>query len=590
MTQPLVLSPEQLAQLQQDRAAEDARVASYFSAPAPVASVPSTQSIDLGAQAFGAPPPAPAPAQPIGPPPPPPAGAGAFQAQLDSALGTAKTAPLVDPVTRAPEWDPASINPKAISFAPPGAAPQPPPMGPTAADDAAFQAKMAQVTAAPAAPPPRPVARGGGAPANPDPYGIRAAQRGMVGAFDAREDALRRASAAEQDKAVMIGDHAAEIARRRTEDAAIQQMEAQTAADDFGARMTELERQLDDVQTKKLNPHRLMDDSPGLGFLAVIGGAIGGAYEGLTGKDNPFMKQLNIMIDRQMAADERNLDAESKGVGQKMNLLAQQRAIFHDTEAAKMAAQALYYQAAQDEIQAEAARYDTPIHQARADDAVAQIEMQKQDLLAKIAEHNRALAMQGAASQFARQKEVQATYRDVYDKVLAQTQNPALAEQEARRQIGVIYSPGAVGERSAAPMTRDPVSLVPKDQRTEAVKELTAYSNKDKVVSAIGKSFQQWRDTSTASPRQLASTRSAISGTIMANVPGIRSDVDFKEIVEPNLPERGDSEETLRLKEATIRNFVESKVTTPILDAHAPGWRAPTKDEQRASLGLKPVR
>ena len=159
-----------------------------------------------------------------------------------------------------------------------------------------------------------------------------------------------------------------------------------------------------------------------------------------------------------------------------------------------------------------------------------------------------------------------------FDKVLGATGNPAMAETEARRQVGVVFNPGAVQPRTAQPAA-DPLSLVPKEQRSEALKEFQSHANKDKVVSAISKSFQDWRDTSVTSPARLNSTRSAISGTIMANVPGIRSDVDFKEIVEPNLPSHLDSEETLRHKEATIRQFVESKTTTPILDAHAPGWR-----------------
>lgn len=559
---------------------EQARISAYWGATPANSSIPGAAPppIDLGAQAFGGPPPAPPP------PAPSPVAPGAFnvpapipqdfQAKLDAALGPPKPVPqLVDPVTRAPEWDPSSINPKTVSFAPPGQpASAAKPLGPTPEDDAAFAAMTARVSA------PKPATPAGPGVAkvavNPDPYGIRAAQRGRVGAIDAREDAMRRASAAEQDKAVLVGDHTAELARRRAEDASIAQMEQQYAAEHFEASMTELQRQMDDVAAKKIDPKRLMKETPGLGFLAVIGGAIGGLYQGLSRSgENPFMKELNLMIDRDISAQEREIDQANRGVGQQAGLLAQQRALFQDTQAAKMAAKALYYQAAQDELAAEAARYDSPIYQARADDAIAQLEGSKQELLQSIGEANQRAAMAAANQRFARDKEVQALYRDVYDKVLTATGgNVAMAEAEAIRQVGRIYAPGTVGQRT--PQTSaDPIAMVPKEQRTEAVKEFQAYANKDKVIGAIGSSFQAWRDTSTLSPRQLDSTRSAIAGTIMSNVPGIRSDVDFKEIVEPNLPARGDTEETLRLKEATIRNFVESKTVTPILDAHAPGWR-----------------
>jgi hypothetical protein len=427
------------------------------------------------------------------------------------------------------------------------------------------------------------------APANPDPWGIRSAQRGMVGAFDAREDAARRLSAAEQDKAVMVGDHTAELARRRTEDATIAQAEQQYAAEHFETQMTELQRQMDDVAAKKIDPKRLMKETPGLGFLAVIGGAIGGFYQGLSRSgENPFMKELNLMIDRDISAQEREIDQANKNVGQQAGLLAQQRALFQDTQAAKMAAKALYYQSAQDELMAEAARYDSPIYQARADDAVAQLEGAKQELLKNIGEANQRAAMAAAGQRYARDKEVQALYRDVYDKVLQATGNVAIAETEARRQIGVVYAPGSVGDRGA-PTTPDPISLVPKDQRSEAVKEFTAHANKDKVLNAVQKSFGTWRTTGVTSPRQLSAVKANITGTIMANVPGIRSDLDMTAIVEPSLPALGDSEETLRMKEQTIRNFVESKTVTPILDAHAPGWRNPSIDEQRASFGARKV-
>jgi hypothetical protein len=546
-------------------------------APAPAAPPP---ALDLGAMAFGGAP-KPPPALVGAPPPvpaPPPAPNNApipqdFQAKLDAALGPPRPAPgVMDPVTRAPEWDPSTINPKTIQFAPPGQpAAAAAPIGPTASDDAEFQRAMAKLGGTPKPTPataPRPAGK-----ANPDPFGIRAAQKGLLDTYDTRANALRQIQSAEADKAAVVGDHRAELARRHSEDASIAGMEQDYAARHFDEKMTELERQLDDVATKKIDPQRLMKETPGLGFMAIIGGAIGGFYQGLTRSgENPFLKELNIMIDRDIAAQEKEIDTGIRGANQQMGLLAQQRAIFQDTQQAKMAAQALYYQSAEDQLMAEAARYDQPIYKARAEEAAAQIQAEKQALLLKIAEQQRAQSAAAAGQAFTREKEVHAMYRDVYDKVLGATGNPAMAEQEARRQIGVVFSPSAVQPRAAA-VSADPLALVPKDQRSEAVKELQSHANKDKVVSAISKSFQDWRDTSVTSPARLNSTRSAISGTIMANVPGIRSDVDFKEIVEPNLPSHLDSEETLRHKEATIRQFVESKTTTPILDAHAPGWR-----------------
>lgn len=524
--------------------------------------------------------------EPFGPPLPPPVVPDAFQAKLDATLGPAP-APKATPAV----WDPAAtpLRPGEFTLYDPG---KPPPqtVGPTAADDAEFAHASAQIMAPPAAP--KPVARpamGGasGAHSNPDPYGIRGAQKGVIDSYAAREEAMRRGASQQMDKAAVLGDATGELARRREEDASIQYGEQQAADADFDGRMTKLQRHMDDVRSQRVDPTRATKD---IGFLAVIGGLVGGIYQGLIKSDvNPFIRDLDRMIDRDIAAQERNIDNSRQGVADEMNVLQQNRAQFKDSQAAKMATRISYYEAAQAKIEADAKRFDSAINKEAAEEGIQALEAEKQKQILAFAERNKALSAQGAASMYARDKEVREAYRHTYDQVLQHTGNPALAEQEANRQVGRMYSPGSVGDRQAV-QSSDPVSMVPKDQRTEAVKELQAHANKDKVVGSVGQSFQAWRATGTTSPRQLSSTRSAIAGTIMANVPGIRSDVDFKEIVEPNLPAVGDSEETLRLKEATIRNFVDSKTTTPILDAHAPGWRQPSKDEVKQSLGMKGVR
>lgn len=528
--------------------------------------------------------PAPEPA-PFGPPPPPPVAPEPFQAKLDATFGQPQ-APRVDPVTRAPEWDPSAINPAEMTLSPPGQRPQPPP-GPTAQDDAEFQQAMAKLGPAPApSPAPRPMGPPAAKP-NADPYGVNAARASYLGTFDAREEAARRKAMMAQDQAAQIGDAERELSRRRDEDAAVAHAEQAAADEDFNGRMQALQASMDDVRAKKIDPTQATKD---LGFFAVLGAVAGGLYQGINHLgENPFIRDLNRMIDRNIAAQEKDLDNQRQGVADEFNVLGQQRALYKDSQAAKQAARLMYYEAAQGAIEADMKRYAGAIDVVAAEEAIQALEAEKQKHLLDFATQQQALAAKQAAGLYARDKEVQTMYREVFDKVLQSTGSPAIAEQEARRQVGVVYSPGSVGKREAV-QSADPIQLVPKEMRSEAVKEVQAHANTEKVLSSVGKSYQAWRTTGATSPRQLGSTRSAIAGTIMANVPGIRSDVDFKEIVEPNLPAIGDTEETLRLKEQTIRNFVESKTTTPILDTHAPGWRQPTKDEVKATLGMKGVR
>lgn len=553
---PTVAAPAQPTPFEPGPAEDDAIAAAYFAGqPRPAPSAATLESA-IGAANAGAPPPAAPPAAP----PPPSVGLPPVSMTRPGDLFGQRAAPAQAP------------GREAVA-------------GPTPEDDAAFKAAVATKGEWVSAPPPRPVGHGGGGKPNQDPYGIRGAQHGVIDSYAAREASMRQAAMVDEQKAAVIGGEATELARRRQEDAELAGREQQTADDDFSGRMQSLQKQMDDVRAKKVDPTRATKD---IGFLAVIGGMMGGLYMGLTkGQENPFLRDLDRMIDRDIAIQERAIDKEERGVGNQMNVLGMQRAQFKDSQAAKMATRIMYYEAAQSQIEADAARFDSAIRKELAEEAVQTLEMEKQKQILTFAEHNQTLAARGAAAQHAKQKEVQALYRDVYDKVLGATGNVAVAEQEARRQVGVVYAPGSVGERAPQAGGTDPVAMVPKDRRDEAVKEMQAHANKGNVVGSIGKSFQAWRSTSALSPRQLDSTRSAIAGTIMANVPGIRSDVDFKEIVEPNLPARGDSEETLRLKEKTIRQFVESKTTTPILDAHAPGWRQPSAEETKTLMGFR---
>lgn len=479
--------------------------------------------------------------------------------------------------------------PGAIEYGTPAGPPAPKPLSPEtqafktgamiSADVPEMRAApqtMKEVTVTGSPSRPMPSARG---PANPDPWGIRAAQKGLVGTYDAREDAAQRLMHAEADKAAVVGDHHAELARRRSEDASINQMEQQYTAEHFEEKMVELERQLDDVASKKIDPKRLMKEEPALGFLAVIGGAIGGFYQGLTRSgENPFLKELNVIIDRDIAAQEKEIDSAQRNAGAKMSLLAQQRAVFQDSQQAKLAAQALYYQAAEDELVAEAARYDQPIYQARADEAIQAIRAEKQSLLLKIGEQQRAQSAAAAGQAFQREKEVQALYRDVYDKVLATTKNPMMAEEEAKRQVTAIYRPELLRPRQAPAGGVDPIGLVPEKQQEEAMKERSRYVGAQRAKAALDKVWADYEagpdlptvtglgNLDTIKDGGLLQIRQALGE-------GFSSDKDTIKYVESNLPTWGEPTARRQQKLANIKAFIDAKSATPTLDQHAPGWR-----------------
>lgn len=532
----------------------------------------------------------PAPPQPAGPPAPPPDpfAAGAAKA------GIAPPAP--EKVYN--DFDPAAVT-GVHPFAPPPKPAAPPPrspapMGPTAQDDAEFEAFKAKQAAAKPAPAPPPAAPRGpvGPPPNPDPYGINAATKKMVGSYDEQMGAARSLALHQGAQADRVGTLEAERARRRQEDASILQAEDEEAAKRMDASISEVQRQLDDVRSKKIKPMRMMDQGPGMGVMAIVGGVMGGLYQWATGsKSNPFIDDLDRMIDRQMAADEKNLDNEKAAIGQKMSLLQQQRAVYQDTRVAKLAAKNLYYEAMKDEITAEAQKYDVPMYNDRAQAAIAQLEREQGALQKQLGESLRQKDAAAAAQQYAHVKEVRDLRNSVFDKVLQATGSPEIAEAEANRQVAIVYAPGAVGARTPSGKSTNPLSAVPKDLKSEAAKEWQAHSTAEVGIRGLEEQFQKWERTGVTDQRQLASIKGTIAGIYKGSLgPGMSSDKDFEAFIEPNIPKMGDSPETLAMKRANIAATIRGKVATPILDSASPGWKPQTREEKAAALGAKPVR
>jgi hypothetical protein len=537
---------------------------------------------------------------PLGPPPPPPAAPPPFDAgpyynyaPASEPAPTQPTAPIRPVGAQLSQAGNPQVAPFSGTGAPPPAAIQPPPVAPaappgppiinevsapaSAKDDREFAAlRHLQDTRKPGA-----GGHGGGGAANPDPFGVKAAQGKFLGTFDAEEAAIRSGATAEGDRAALIGERRAELARQQQEDAAIHAAELEQAQKGFDAHMSEVQRQVDEVREQKIDPGRLMRGDS-LGFMAVLGGVMGGIYMGLNKLDhNPFLDDLNKQIDRDIAAQEKDLDNRRAGVANSMNVLREQRATFKDNDLAKLQTRSLMYAATEEAIKAEAAKYDQPMTQARADQAISTVERARtqNDLAVKTAaqQHAAAMAAAGAAQIRAQQKEMRTAFGDTYEKNIAAGMSPAIAEAEATRMVQNLFAGGAA-ERPAAGSgaATDPIGAVPKDQRAAATKELEEHSKAEAGIKNIKKSFAHWRTTGVDSPRQIDAVQASIAGAYKAGLgPGMSSDNDYEAFIKPNIPKVGDSAETLERKKNNIVQSMRSKVATPTLDRHAAGWKGP---------------
>ena len=431
--------------------------------PAPPIAVPPSGPVDITA-GLGAPPPPMPP--PDAPPPPPPPGQTPEQAKnaalIAGLLGKdpgAAAAAYFGPSKGAPPGPPvkpADAKTLAPFIAGAGVGEVPPTAPGTTLRGVTDKSIMDVGPIATSTPPGAPAARaggGGGGPVNADPYGIRAAQKAMLGSYGQEADALRMGTQGQIAQNEHTSALAEELARRQEEDAAIAHAEQEQAQQHFDAQMAVAQQQLDDVREQKIDPKRMMKDT-GTKVLAVVGGLIGGLYQGITKQaENPFLKDLNQAIDRDIAAQEKDIANSREGVGMQLNLLAQQRAQFKDTQTAKLQIRNMAYEAAKQQIAAEAQRYESPMVQARADQAIAQLNRQQAQLQEQLGKQLQAQAAAGAAQAVAAKKQMLEMYRTVYDKTfekMVETYGPdaagRVAEAEARRAVGVATFSN-VGER-----------------------------------------------------------------------------------------------------------------------------------------------
>lgn len=414
---------------------EEAKVASYWGA------------LDKGAASNGIAAPSPAGAPASAPSPVDPIAAGAANLGIEPPAGEK----VYNDFLPAPDvaGPPAPIGKVSAVSAPLAASPSAP--VPTPKDDAEFAAFRAKQDADAATKEAKVASYWGGAPAkaNPDPYGVESAHRAQMQSFDDQKAAKREQGDAEAQKLAIINEHQQSLARMQQEDAAIANAERAYASKHFDDGMQEIGRQLDDVRAKKIDPLRQMKEQPALGVISVLGGALGGFYQGFTGgPDNQFLAHLDRQIDRGIAEDERQIRDNKFALDQGVNLLAQQRSQQKDDELASLQTRNLSYEAAKQQISADAADADIPAVKARADDAIAQINGAQAQLAEQIAARKQAQAAAAAGAQFAQAKEVQQAYKEAYEKVLTATGEPAIAETEARRMVQVMYLGGA-GPRPA---------------------------------------------------------------------------------------------------------------------------------------------
>lgn len=415
----------------------------------------------------------------------------------------------------------------------------------------------------------------GHAPPPPGPRGpsaIDRAETNLRGTYDEERAGLQGLANADRAKSDAMSMGTAQLARTKMDDEANAQFEAAHAAETFQKYQDETQRQIDDVKSMKIQPNRAYADG-GSAATAVIGGLLGGIYQGLNHlQSNPFIDQMNKVIDRDIAAQQEAINNKKGAIQDRKGLLAEMRATYKDESLAKAQAKNLYYEGMKEQLGAEAAQYDSPAIQARADQGIAAINREQAKLdLNKALNDAAARSAQSAAAAHQAQK-------DFDNKIaLQKLQNETLlAGGTVSKDMAAAAKDRA--EAGGAGNPRDPVSLVPKEQRASAITEREAYTKAQNQAAHIDTLFAQYDKTGFMSQKQLNAYRASIATAVKAGAgPGMSSDEDYVRFIEPALPTQYDTADTLRVKRENLKNAITASVATPTLDTHAPGWNGPPK-------------
>lgn len=211
-------------------------------------------------------------------------------------------------------------------------------------------------------------------------------------------DAMGRRSDYEAEQSdIMAGAKAkqAKDLRDAAEDQRIHDETFQRTIDEYTAKSQAI---ADAIATKKIDASRSYSDS-GAGALAVVGGLLGGLYQGVNKMaTNPFIDQMNKVIDRDIAIQEKELANQKDMLADRRNGLGQMIAHFKDKRLAKAEYKKMLMTAAWNDAEARAAGFDSDIIKARVEEQRAPFERAIVDLGIEELRKQQALAAAGAAA------------------------------------------------------------------------------------------------------------------------------------------------------------------------------------------------
>ncbi len=260
----------------------------------------------------------------------------------------------------------------------------------------------------------------GGAPGGGLKSAWETAQQRQLGALDERKMLEGDAGIAKAGRVQAVGDLEEANALKQQKDAEdLQKQDADTHAR-FQAYLDKSEKYVDEVRNSKMDPGRLMRNADsGMQFNVAVGSIAGGFLSGMSGGSNHYLDRLDKAIDRDVRAQETDLEAKKFAVGARNNTFSQMLAENGDRRLAGMQTRNLMYEAAKAKLKADSDRLGIPEIRANSLLAINEIEQKQAAMDEDMKKHAFMLAQQaaaaGAAAQRAAEERAWQRQKDVFE-------------------------------------------------------------------------------------------------------------------------------------------------------------------------------
>lgn len=330
------------------------------------------------------------------------------QARARTFFGAANGQPLPD--AGAP-WG--AAGPLGVGQAPPPPAPPPveelqgapmsPPVPASMPEPAGMSVAppMTAAVPAPAEPPPQPAARPA-APMQGGGMGVDARGARVLGTYDAEKDAIQRRTEAEISRDQTVAQDRM-VAEQQHRDSLEDQAKAdKEAGEQFNREMSELRAERAKIAEMKVDPKRLMKSDPSLAVGAIIGGALGGFFQGMTGgRENQVLSMIERKIDKDISEQERLINERKGANAASMTALSELRSKYKDERTASLQLKSLQLESIKSTIDARAQALGTDVARANADTLLAGIDRKQAELDRQMAEERKRAAAAAAAAKAA---------------------------------------------------------------------------------------------------------------------------------------------------------------------------------------------